>query len=112
MSFALPPIGRSEHAQPPGRAEMPAPAGAQAAVVRSKAPVEPIPSSPPSQVWREMQDAGRRVAELRARDRELHFEKNPDTGRVVVEVRDGNGAVIRVIPPSEALAVASGAPLE
>src|SRR4051812_42801477 len=112
MSFALPPIGRSEHAAPPARTEGPASAGSEAAVVRSKAPVEPIPSSPPTQVWGEMQDASRRVAELRARDRELHFEKNPDTGRVMVEVRDGNGALIRVIPPSEALAVVAGAPVE
>jgi hypothetical protein len=112
MSFALPPIGRSEHAPPPGRTEAPRPAGSEAAFVRSNAPVEPIPSSPPTEVWREMQEAGRRVAELRARDRELHFSKNPDTGRVMVEVRDGNGALIRVIPPSEALAVASGASVE
>jgi flagellar protein FlaG len=59
-----------------------------------------------------MQDASRRVAELRAHDRQLHFEKNPDTGHVMVEVRDGNGALIRVIPPSEALAVVSGASVD
>jgi FlaG protein len=112
MSFALPPIGRSEHAAPPARTDGPSPAGAQAAVTRGKPAVEHIPSSPPAQVWGEMQDASRRFAELRARDRELHFEKNPDTGRVMVEVRDGNGTLIRVIPPSEALAVISGAPVE
>ena len=112
MSFALPPIGRPDSAPPPGRTQGPAPAGPEAAAIREKAPVEHIPSSPPVQVFREMQDASRRVEEMRARDRALHFEKNPDTGHVVVEVRDGNGAVIRVIPPSEALAVISGAAAE
>jgi flagellar protein FlaG len=58
-----------------------------------------------------MEEASRRVEELRARDRALHFEKNAETGRVMVEVRDGNGALIRVIPPSDALAVISGAAL-
>jgi FlaG protein len=111
MSFALPPIGRSEHAQPPGRTEAPAPAGPEA-VVREKAPVEKIPSTPPAEVWRAMNAAAHTAEEMRARDRELHFEKNPDTGRVMVEVRDGNGSLIRVIPPSEALAIVSGGSLE
>ena len=110
MSFALPPIGRSEHAQPPGRTEAPAPTGAEP-IFRSKAPVETIPSTPPAEVWRAMNAAAHTAEELRARDRELHFEK-ADNGRVMVEVRDGNGALIRVIPPSEALTIASGGPVE
>jgi hypothetical protein len=107
MSFALPPIGRSEQAQPPGRTEAPAPAGSEA-LVRQKTPVETIPNTPPAEVWRAMNAAAQRFDELRTRDRQLHFEKNADTGRVMVEVRDGNGDLIRVIPPSEALAVACG----
>jgi FlaG protein len=111
MSFALPPIGRSEQAQPPGRPEAPAPAGSDA-LVRQKTPVETIPSTPPAEVWRAMNAAAQHFEDMRARDRQLHFEKNADTGRVEVEVRDGNGDLIRVIPPSEALAAAGGGTVE
>jgi hypothetical protein len=111
MSFALPPIGRSEQAQPPARAAAPAPSGSEA-LVRQKTPVETIPSTPPAEVWRAMNAAAHHVEELRSRDRQLHFEKNHETGRVEVEVRDGNGDLIRVIPPSEALAVATGGNVE
>ncbi len=34
-----------------------------------------------------------------------------DSGRVIVQVRDLDGRVIRTIPPSEALDVLSGRPL-
>jgi hypothetical protein len=111
MSFALPPVGRSEQAQPPGRTEAPAPAGSDA-LVRQKTPVETIPSTPPAEVWRAMNAAAQHFEDMRARDRQLHFEKNPETGRVEVEVRDGNGDLIRVIPPSEALAAAGGGKVE
>ena len=106
MSFALPPIGRSEQAQPPGRTEPPAPTGSEAFV--QKTAVETIPSTPPADVWRAMNAAAHRFEELRSADRQLHFEKNHETGRVEVEVRDGNGSLIRVIPPSEGLAVVAG----
>ena len=112
MSFALPPIGRPDIAPPPAPTQGTSPAAFEGAQIREKAPVEPIPSTPPAQVFREMQDASRRVEELRASDRALHFEKDPGDGHVKVEVRDGNGTLIRVIPPSEALAVISGAGLE
>jgi flagellar protein FlaG len=74
--------------------------------------VETIPSTPPAEVWRAMNAAAHHVEELRSANRQLHFEKNRDTGRVEVEVRDGNGDLIRVIPPSEALAVATGGKVE
>ena len=36
-------------------------------------------------------------------NRELHFETDEETGRVIIQVRDLEGNVIRTIPPSDAL---------
>jgi uncharacterized FlaG/YvyC family protein len=52
-----------------------------------------------------------RAAELAANNRELHFSTDQDTGRVIVQVRDLEGNVIRTIPPSHALQVVAGAPI-
>jgi flagellar protein FlaG len=49
------------------------------------------------------------MEELRAQNRELHFAKDPASGRVRVEVRDLEGNVIRTIPPSQALDIMGGA---
>jgi FlaG protein len=70
-----------------------------------------VPANPPPDVLREVQAAGRRAAELAAQHRELHFEKDAASGRVIVQVRDLDGNVLRTIPPSHALAVMSGAAL-
>jgi arylsulfatase A-like enzyme len=67
-----------------------------------------LPPSPPSEVLDEVAVARDRAAELAASNRELHFTKDEATGRVVVQVRDLEGNVIRTIPPSEALAVLGG----
>ena len=52
--------------------------------------------------------AARRYEELEAIGRRLHFEV--ETEGVRIEVRDLEGNTLRAISPSEALAVASGAP--
>ncbi len=66
-----------------------------------------IPASPPAEVREQVTEALDRVRELAADDRELHFRKDEATGRVIVEVRDLDGNVLRTIPPSEALDVMS-----
>ena len=71
-----------------------------------------VPSSPPPELRDEMGRASARYDELRAQKRELHFASDPQSGRLVIEVRDLDGNVIRTIPPSKALDVISGAPLE
>jgi hypothetical protein len=68
-----------------------------------------LPASPPAEVLDAIGAAADRAAELRAANRELHFHKDEASGRVIVEVRDLDGNVIRTIPPSEALDVMSGA---
>jgi hypothetical protein len=67
-----------------------------------------LPGSPPEEVLDAVGAAAARAAELRAANRELHFHKDEASGRVIVEVRDLEGNVIRTIPPSKALAVMAG----
>jgi flagellar protein FlaG len=64
---------------------------------------------PPEEVRDAIAAAADRASELAAQNRELHFSVDEDSGRVIVEVRDFEGKIIRTIPPSEALAVMSGA---
>ena len=70
-----------------------------------------LPPSPPPEVLDEVAAARDRAAELAANNRELHFSTDQDTGRVIVQVRDLQGNVIRTIPPSHALHVMSGGAL-
>ena len=70
-----------------------------------------LPPSPPPEVLDEVAVARDRAAELAASNRELHFSTDQATGRVIVQVRDLQGNVIRTIPPSHALHVMSGGAL-
>jgi FlaG protein len=70
-----------------------------------------LPPTPPDEVLDEVARARDRAAELAADNRELHFSTDAKSGRVIVQVRDLEGNVIRTIPPSDALLVMSGAPL-
>jgi flagellar protein FlaG len=67
-----------------------------------------IPATPPPDALREVDRAAARAEELWLEQRELHFAMDEDSGRVIVQVRDLEGRVIRTIPPSEALDVLSG----
>jgi flagellar protein FlaG len=68
-----------------------------------------VPATPPPQVLDAIGAAADRVDELAAQQRELHFERDEHTGRVIVQVRDlATREVIRTIPPSEALAALTG----
>jgi hypothetical protein len=69
---------------------------------------ELIPTSPPPRVRAEVQLAAQRAAQMAADDRELHFRVDDETGRVVVQVRDLDGHVLRTIPPSGALHAMAG----
>jgi uncharacterized FlaG/YvyC family protein len=69
-------------------------------------PLAPTPEA------REMVDrAAERVDELAERNRELHFSRDETTNRVVIEVRDLDGNVIKTIPPAKVLEIMSGAEL-
>jgi flagellar protein FlaG len=70
-----------------------------------------VPAAPPVEVREAVAAAAARAAELRENNRELHFHKDETSGRVIVQVRDLAGHVIRTIPPSHALDVMAGAAL-
>lgn len=109
MDFNLPPLGgieRTGQAQRSSGVKSPARVEPAAAVT-----VDTLPASPPDSVLEEMFDAYRVAQALHDQRRELHFEAVGD-GRVMVQVRDLDGNVIRTIPPSGALDVAGGAPLD
>jgi uncharacterized FlaG/YvyC family protein len=69
------------------------------------------PASPPPELRREVRAAAKRAEQLWRQRRELHFELDEDSGRVVVQVRDLDGSVVRTIAPSEALDIVSGKPI-
>ena len=110
MDFNIPPIsGGVERTGPASRGAPPPKAGFDAAL-DSAVNVSTLPASPPPAVLEDMHAAARVFEELRSQKRELHFETT-DNGRVVVQVRDLDGNVIRTIPPAKALDVAMGEPL-
>jgi flagellar protein FlaG len=79
--------------------------------VPQDAAVLSLAAAPPTEVLDAIGAAAERAAELRADNRELHFHKDQESGRVIVEVRDLEGNVIRTIPPSHALNIMAGAAL-
>jgi hypothetical protein len=68
-----------------------------------------LPGSPPAEALDLVGAAADRAEDLAAQGRELHFETDDETGRVIVQVRDlASGRVIRTIPPSSALDLLTG----
>ena len=83
-----------------------------AATLAAATPVDSVQVGVPPTVLDEVGAAADRADQLAAEQRELHFERDRTTGRVVVQVRDlRTGDVIRTIPPSKALDVLSGGEL-
>lgn len=64
------------------------------------------PQTPAEAAMEAVQAAARAYEQLRAADRVLHFELT-ETG-MRIEVFDGEGKLLRQIPPTEALALAAG----
>jgi hypothetical protein len=118
MAFNLPPVGGVDGAGgnvPAGRsAGTPAPAGDfKKSLAAASDDVDiSVPATPPDELRSDIDRASARYDELRAQQRELHFANDPDSGRLVIEVRDLDGNVLRTVPPSKALDVIGGAPLE
>jgi flagellar protein FlaG len=117
MSIQVPPAGPQDTAA----AAAVRPSSPANAVVQPKTPAleavpaaknDTTPSRPPAEVLAEMEAASRRYDELRSQQRELHFKRDESANRVVVEVRDLEGNVLRTIPPSKALEVIAGGSLD
>ena len=114
MNFDIPPIGGPDRSAAQPRAAAPAQRADFVGTLKAAANdvnVSTLPSSPPAEVLEQMSEAARVAEELRSQQRELHFEPT-GTGRVIVQVRDLDGNVIRTIPPARALEIAAGAALE
>jgi uncharacterized FlaG/YvyC family protein len=109
MDFNLPPLGgidRTSQTQRSSGVKASAPTQAVAAVT-----VDTLPASPPDSVLEEMFLASKMADKLHEQARELHFETT-GSGRVIVQVRDLDGNVIRTVPPAKALDFAGGASLD
>ncbi len=111
MSLDVAPVGPSSYRaydETPSlqRQTRPAPVG------RDTAQFGEIPPSPPQEVLDAMDAASRAYQRLRADGRELRFAQNADTGRMTIEVRDLDGNLLRTIPPSRLLDVATGGVLD
>jgi uncharacterized FlaG/YvyC family protein len=70
--------------------------------------VDAVPPAPTEEVRAHVDRAAQVAQDMADRNRELHFRQDPETGRVVIQVRDLQGTVIRTIPPSHALEIMSG----
>ena len=73
-------------------------------------PVQVPDRYPPMRVWREVDAAGGRADELRDQGREVHFEVDDATGRLVIQLREVDGAVVRELRPAEVFGIAGLAP--
>jgi hypothetical protein len=71
-----------------------------------------VPDAPPLELSAEVLAASRRVDELRAQGRELHFGYDALGTRLQIQVRELDGTVLAEIPPSAVLDVVAGEPLE
>ncbi len=67
-----------------------------------------VPPAPTPEAREMVNKAAEVVEQLRDNNRELHFSTDKATNRVVIEVRDLDGNVLKTIPPAKALDVLSG----
>jgi uncharacterized FlaG/YvyC family protein len=70
-----------------------------------------VPPAPTAEAREMVDKAAERVQELHKQNRELHFTRDETSNRVVIEVRDLDGNLIKTIPPAKALDILSGAEL-
>ncbi|HYV15179.1 MAG TPA: flagellar protein FlaG [Conexibacter sp.] len=108
MGIDLTPIG-STSLTPPRDA---VPPRARAAMDAATISPGEVPAYPPPEVLEAATAAQDAYEQLHAQGRELRFDVDEDTGRVTVAVQDLDGNVLRTIPGSKLLDVATGAPLD
>ena len=78
-------------------------------VTAEEAKVDEVPAAPPPEVLDALDRAARVLDELAARQVTLRFKVTEDD-RVRVEVRDGEGNVVRRIPATRVLELLDGGP--
>jgi len=95
-------------ASPLGAAAAP---GAAARAAATDTVLDSIPPAPTEEARQMVDRAAQVVDDLYKNHRELHFSIDKSTNRVVIEVRDLDGHVLKTIPPAKALDVMSGGAL-
>jgi uncharacterized FlaG/YvyC family protein len=65
-------------------------------------------SSPPAELQQDLATAQQVIADLASRQVNLHFEVDQSSGKVRIEMIDGNGKLIREIPARRLLDTLSG----
>jgi flagellar protein FlaG len=106
MNLDVAPVGPSTYSPFNGAPSLPRPLQS-APSVRADVSGDTIPDSPPQEVLDAMDAASRAYQKLRAQGRELRFAQDADTGRLTIEVHDLDGNLLRTIPPSKLLDVAT-----
>ena len=67
-----------------------------------------VPPAPTPEARELVAKAAEVVQKMHENNRELHFSTDESTNRVVIEVRDLDGNVLKTIPPMKALDIMSG----
>ena len=70
-----------------------------------------LTSAVPPEAQAQVDAAYQRALDLATENRELHFERDEKSGKIVVQVRDLDGNLIRAIPNQKMLEVLEGADL-
>ena len=109
MTFEVPPISGIDRA--PRVTPEPRPRTAPTGTAAPAVTVDTLPAVPPPEVLEQVAEAAEIAERLREMGRQLHFEPGGPNGRIIIEVRDLEGRVVRTVPPAESLAIATGSPL-
>ena len=67
-----------------------------------------VPPAPTPEARELVAHAAEVVQKLHENNRELHFSKDHESGRMIIEVRDLDGKVLKTIPPKDALDFLTG----
>jgi hypothetical protein len=90
---------------PPARTPQPTERSSFASTL-GRAAAPPVPQAPPTEALASVQVAGKVYEELRAADRELHFERTAHGVRI--DVYDGDGQLVQRVPATDVLKLADG----
>jgi hypothetical protein len=99
MTFNVVPIGSRSIAE---AQRLQGPSADVVDLAPRRVPAEPVPEIP-DRVLDEVDAAAQTAQDLLAARREVRFDADPDSGRVVASLREIEGAVVRVLPLRELL---------
>ena len=104
LRYAAPAASAPAPARPAARPPLPdTPTAKPATAAQVDTVTLSIPAAPPPEVLEQVTAAARCAEELARNNRELHFRPDEHSNRIIIEVRDMSGNVLRTIPPSKAL---------